>query len=187
MARAEHEVATELERFGYKIAGKELQHLSALLVAGEHVMDGIAGMWSGMGPQGMFMTSTRLFSLPMASYNVIYHVYWHDVAQVQVSPSELRIIVSGYGNAGGADVQFSTGGWFGRPGVGADAFAEFADRLQRRVAALKSGGSPAQTVEPSKPRNTDLVSQLEQLAALRHQGYLTEEEFEAAKRKLLGT
>ena len=56
--------------------------------------------------------------------------------------------------------------------------------LQQQIAAQQS--QQAQAVLTGQPSHTDLSAQLQQLAALKQSGVLTEEEFATAKTKLLG-
>ena len=58
--------------------------------------------------------------------------------------------------------------------------AELAD-LQRQMASLKA------TQAPAGPASAGITSELERLAALKTAGVLSEEEFQAAKAKLLAT
>ena len=56
--------------------------------------------------------------------------------------------------------------------------------------AVGAGPSPGNVVSPQPavaPAGNDLTAQLEQLASLKQQGILSDEEFTAAKAKLLGT
>lgn len=80
--------------------------------------------------------------------------------------------LSGYENTGAAGVVLD------KRSVSQDAFRQFADRVQRRIADLKQAGSGH--------GQSPLISDLERLDALRRSGTLTEDEFQAAKRKLLG-
>lgn len=61
-------------------------------------------------------------------------------------------------------------------------------RTARRVNAVTSAGQPAEQPETAPQevtsQNTD-IEQLEKLAALRDQGILTEEEFQAKKAQIL--
>ena len=58
---------------------------------------------------------------------------------------------------------------------------------QQQVAELQTQqeAEPAPAPAPAAPGATDLASQLQQLAALKQQGILSEAEFDAAKQKLL--
>lgn len=68
-------------------------------------------------------------------------------------------------------------------------------RQQARLARsdVAQGHAPPQTLQPADPQpappasGRDLMADLQELAALKHQGVLTDEEFAAAKRKLLGS
>jgi type II secretory pathway pseudopilin PulG len=54
--------------------------------------------------------------------------------------------------------------------------------------AVGAGPSPGAVVQPSAPAGgTDLTTELQKLADLKAQGILSDEEFAAAKAKLLGT
>jgi hypothetical protein len=58
------------------------------------------------------------------------------------------------------------------------------DAIVQQFRGLKSHAAP-QTAAPAEPVS-DPIEQLERLAALRDQGILTDEEFQAKKTKLLG-
>jgi hypothetical protein len=55
-----------------------------------------------------------------------------------------------------------------------------AQYTQTQAAAIEQGMAPAAPAEP------DYAAELEQLAQLKNQGILTEEEFEAKKKQILG-
>lgn len=52
--------------------------------------------------------------------------------------------------------------------------------------AFDPKAASTQASSPAEPDNADIISQLERLGGLRSQGVITEEEFKAAKAKLLG-
>jgi hypothetical protein len=58
--------------------------------------------------------------------------------------------------------------------------------LQQQVSNLQSQQVQAQVPAQSAPAGNDMMDQLERLGQLRQNGILTEEEFSAAKAKLLG-
>ena len=57
---------------------------------------------------------------------------------------------------------------------------------QQAVAEQQAAAPPPPPPPPSAPAGSDTVAELERLAALKQQGVLTDEEFAAAKAKLLG-
>jgi len=61
----------------------------------------------------------------------------------------------------------------------------FVDAVHRAIATARSGGE-AQPAAPSPSAGRDPIADLERLAALHERGGLTDEEFSAAKRSLLG-
>jgi hypothetical protein len=61
----------------------------------------------------------------------------------------------------------------------------FVDAVHRAVATARSGGQPQPAGQAPSP-DRDPIADLERLVALRERGALTEEEFSAAKRTLLG-
>jgi len=61
----------------------------------------------------------------------------------------------------------------------------FAERLRARVTAAKEGAQITPAAATQTP-SADPVEQIQRLAALRDQGILSEEEFAAKKRQLLG-
>ncbi len=65
-----------------------------------------------------------------------------------------------------------------------DVVQEFADLVRTRI---KISSQPNTAKEKVLPPSDDLIVQLERLAILREKGALTEDEFNLAKRKLLGT
>ena len=64
-------------------------------------------------------------------------------------------------------------------------------RQQQRYAAQDQAAAQQQTAAqqaaaPAAPAEPDYAAELEQLAALKNQGIITEEEFEAKKKQILG-
>jgi hypothetical protein len=69
-----------------------------------------------------------------------------------------------------------------------EACAEAAEEVQgQQVAYTQQPQQAAPAPAPAAAAQDDVISQLERLGALKSQGVLTEEEFEAQKAKLLGT
>jgi hypothetical protein len=60
-------------------------------------------------------------------------------------------------------------------------------QLQQQVNELQSQQVQAQIPATAAPAGGDLIAQLQQLGQLRESGILSDEEFNAAKAKLLGT
>lgn len=61
--------------------------------------------------------------------------------------------------------------------------------VEQQAAAAQQGydeGAQAQAAPAPEPAAEDLTAQLEQLAALKDKGILTEEEFQAKKKQILG-
>jgi hypothetical protein len=62
------------------------------------------------------------------------------------------------------------------------------EQIQAQLAALQAQQIQAQQAQSQAPAaNTDLIAQLQQLAQLKESGVLTDEEFQAAKAKLIGS
>lgn len=61
----------------------------------------------------------------------------------------------------------------------------FVDAVHRAIGSVRSGGQP-QPPAPAASPERDSIGELERLAALHERGALTDEEFGAAKRSLLG-
>jgi Short C-terminal domain len=62
--------------------------------------------------------------------------------------------------------------------------AEDADYMEQQAAAMERGVE--QTAAPVPPAGSDYAAELEQLAQLKTQGIISEEEFEAKKKQILG-
>lgn len=101
-----------------------------------------------------------------------------NIAEDKRSPRISRLIVRGAkGNA--LSMEFGTGPSF--------------EHFKRTLEAVRAGGLnlkppeplPASPVSPPDRTKPDLASQLTQLAELFHQGILTDEEYQLAKRKVL--
>ncbi|TAK89719.1 SHOCT domain-containing protein [Patescibacteria group bacterium] len=60
------------------------------------------------------------------------------------------------------------------------------NRVSRRQAQKWSGEQSQQPTQAVEPAQDDLTAQLEQLAALKDKGILTQEEFDAKKKQILG-
>jgi len=59
-------------------------------------------------------------------------------------------------------------------------------RTRRRMTAAQSAQQPAQPASQPAPNNIDTTAELEKLAGLKEKGILTEEEFTAKKKQILG-
>jgi len=69
----------------------------------------------------------------------------------------------------------------------ADKYAEQdAARMQQQAAAMEQGFEQGAAQSAPAPAAPDYTAELEQLAQLKAQGILTEEEFQAKKRQILG-
>jgi hypothetical protein len=62
----------------------------------------------------------------------------------------------------------------------------WADQEEQQYAQQQQYAQPAPAPAPAAPAESDMISQLKQLAELHDQGVLTDEEFAAQKAKLLG-
>lgn len=62
----------------------------------------------------------------------------------------------------------------------------FAEYVRARITKATPHASYTQPVTPASNSNDDMISQLERLAKLKEQSILTEDEFQAQKRKILG-
>jgi len=116
-------------------------------------------------------------------------LYWSDVAKIDVN---MRADVSGVGvrgyfgfntpgwlfHAAGYGSTGWIGGYFNPDSIAEPSFRRLVEHAQAHLLAAKSGNQPI-------PPN-GLADELERLATLRAQGLLTEEEYQAAKRKVLG-
>jgi hypothetical protein len=58
--------------------------------------------------------------------------------------------------------------------------------MQQQGAAMASGAEQAMAPPPAAAAEPDYAAELQQLAQLKSQGILTEEEFEAKKKQILG-
>lgn len=61
------------------------------------------------------------------------------------------------------------------------------EQLEQQPVAPAPAPAPAPAAAPSAGGSSDIVAQLKQLGDLKQSGVLSDEEFEAAKRKLLGS
>ena len=68
-----------------------------------------------------------------------------------------------------------------------DAAAAQESDQDARINQLEQQGTPAPAVPSQRPAEPSMMDQLNQLAAMHQQGALTDEEFSAAKAKLLGS
>jgi len=93
-----------------------------------------------------------------------------------------------------SSIQYETKMIFGKITIfasGNKAVIEQTAKAQARdfcdtVRALVSSGAKEHASAPSKKTGNNIVDQLKELAALRDQGILTEDEFQAQKKKMLG-
>ena len=183
MARAEEEVAEELERLGCKVNDKQLSTIAELLVTGEVVIDALAAIgedYDGRSfPAALLITSKQVLWVP---YKLSFwsggkvseeRLYWQDVANLEFT-APACVTAKGYGTAG------SVRAWFKKRSVDQRRFQEIAGKIQERVANAK-----APQARPASGDQDSLVDKLERLAALREKGHISTDEFEFAKRKLL--
>jgi hypothetical protein len=61
-----------------------------------------------------------------------------------------------------------------------------AEQAAPSAPAMQPEAAPTATPAPGQPAGSDVLEQLERLSALRTQGMLTDDEFAAAKHRLLG-
>lgn len=180
MARPENEVADELARLNCRVDEQQLKALAQALVSGESVLDAFAvGKTVNYGyARALVVTSTEILfvthepGLFSAGNTAVYRMYWQDVASLS-DDSRGWLRLGGYG---GSAIQAGFTGDERR----SEAFKRFVQRLQDRVAALKSSSNAG----PARASDT-LTAQLERLANLRERGHISDEEFDLAKKRLL--
>ncbi len=174
-----------------------LRQAAQVLLRDEKILDGIEGILEGSSPGGiigrknveinvaLLVTSLRTLRVDLGrpytnpspyTHNYPINVYWQDVANVIVDPDQRYLSTSGYSLAAGSASVF-----FEKNSVPEDVFLQFGERVQRRVVEMKGLRSHA-----SRGSSDSWVDELERLTALRDLGALTEEEFQVAKRKVLG-
>lgn len=103
------------------------------------------------------------------------------LALIAVAPSLGRPLAQAIGERAGTEVRFVASRRADRPRA---RVAEAAGTPTPSAGAPADRASPDGAVRAAAP--TDLVAQLERAAALRAQGLLTDDEFAALKRRLLG-
>jgi hypothetical protein len=75
----------------------------------------------------------------------------------------------------------------GQQAAEAQAYEQEQQQLQMQAMAQQAAAEQAAAQQAAAPAGgTDVVAQLQQLAALKDQGILTQEEFDAQKAKILG-
>lgn len=188
MAKPEAEVQRELLRLNLHLTDRKLRALAANLMDSEVILSG----WLGHPPftrdsTAVITTDRRVIGMaegsrelgglfwlipPSVNYS---QVDWTDIARVEVlKDAGWRMRVVGYGGSGEVDILFG-------PIRKQAEFMQFMQEIQERVRAVKASPDLSESMPGTVP------DQLERLAALWEDGSLTDSEFAAAKRKLLGT
>jgi hypothetical protein len=143
VSRPDGEVATELATLGLKLDRDQLRSLSTVLLPGETITDGVAGLTDGYGNGGIFLTSLRAISVDMGRCS---SVYWRDVVNVQFAAKpRMSIAVVGFGNAGLAtqSFEYSSFLWGRRAQLKPDDFQAFCKRVQSKVSVVKTARTAA--------------------------------------------
>lgn len=200
MARLESEVASELPNIGCDFTDGQLKALARFFLTGEIIVDGFSGQEAEVNHYPAFksddlqlivLMSERIvavtevirrkgvFGRGGSTSSVEAHLYWSDVEKVNYEGAtwyggnklKLRIIIQGHGRTG------SISPFFDQETTDKKRLAEFLERLQTRLAALKK----QQAVGPGSA----LINELEGLAALREKHLISEDELKLFKSKLL--
>lgn len=156
---------------------REIRELPNILGEGEKIEKMIQGNYGESSSIGVLVATNR--RLVVVDKGLIYGVRVEDFSYDRISPMEYRtglvmgkIIMYAAGNK--AEIQYCD----------KEHVQSFVEHARARTTGVtKSASAPNPQSEPPQP---DFISQLERLGKLRDRGVLTEEEFQAQKRRLLG-
>lgn len=150
--------------------GKEIRYLPNILAEGETIL----GLTSG------FMDGKTWLALVTSQRVIFLNRGWlYGLQQVQVNLDRIVTIESEVGLLFGTIRVVDAGSAMTIGMVYKPSIAPFVKTVQQAMDAFRHAGSHATAAR------TDVISELERLAKLRAEGHVTDEEFAAAKRKLL--
>jgi hypothetical protein len=201
MAKPRDLVEAELAQLGLSGTNGMIDELARTLLADERIIDGLSSESKDLGGQHfltiLVVTVRRAIAVQKwkglfagGDRAVARVIYWQDVSTVEVNPMWIDQ-QSFWGNPNMKSIKFKSYSkdhdlWvIFKASLDRGEFERFADVVNELVAHAKGADAPSSGV-----RLTDqfdgLTDQLERLAALHHDGRLTDDEFNAAKRRLLG-
>jgi hypothetical protein len=152
---------------------RELRELPAILWDDEEVLDIVQGHYN-RGTGILIATQKRLL---FVDKGLIYGLKVEDFPLDKISSIQYQT-----GMLFGTITIFTSGNKAVIQNVDKTRARTFAEGVRARISAPKSAPPAA----PPTPETTDLTAELEKLGSLRERGLLTDDEFAAAKRKLLG-
>jgi hypothetical protein len=152
--------------------GRELRNISSMLSPGEYLLDILQGQYSNQ--TGVLLrTTTRLIFFGKGLVSTKVEEFPLDkVSSVQYSTGMLLGELTIFASGNRAEIKGT---------VKAHTKA-FADGLRDQLAATKHAAATASAAAQS----AGTMGELEKLASLKERGLLSDEEFTAAKRKILG-
>lgn len=151
---------------------REIRALPSVLWPGERIENGVQGVYNAR--QGMLVaTTSRLIFIEksMLGRLTVEDFPYDKLTSIQYEVGwvfgKIRIFASG----NRADIDQ----------IVKDAVQPFAEMVRAKISAPAASSK----LEVATARGTDLVAEIERLVALRSAGHLTEDEFQAAKARLL--
>jgi hypothetical protein len=163
---------------GSRLLGrKEIRELPTILWDDENVLDIVQGIYNKSN--GILVSTER--RLVFVDKGFIYGLKVEDFAYDKISSIqyETRLLF-------GTITIFTSGNKAVISHVDKPMARSFAEGVRARISAPKPAPAvPTPQAQPS-PAPVDVAGQLERLASLKQQGFLTEDEFAHQKRKLLG-
>lgn len=162
--------------FGSRLLGrKEICELPNILWHDENVLDIVQGTYSN-GNGILVSTEGRLVFIDKG---LLYGLKVEDFPYDKISSIQYET-----GMLFGKITIFTSGNKAVIANVEKGVARTFAEGVRARISAPKPVNTPPASAEPAP--SLDIAGQLERLASLKQQGFLTDEEFSHQKRKLLG-
>lgn len=160
-------------------AGREIKHLAALLNPDEFVLDVLQGRYSDQ--EGLLVrTTTRLiFFVKGFTSSKVEEFALDKVTSVEYTAGLVLADVTVFASGNKAEIKNTM----------KIHTKVFVNGLRRQLEAGKHeapAATPAAALAPADSQGGGTLVELERLASLKERGFLSDEEFTAAKRKILG-
>jgi hypothetical protein len=160
-------------RLGLK---KELKTLPSYLAEGEQVLNLSSGLYDGANGL-VVLTDRRVFFLSAGISNSRFEDFGYDkITSVQTSSSMMFGEITIHASGNKAEMK----------NMMKDRVKEIGEYVRNQINAPKPPPETPATAPVAAPPSDDPADQIRKLAALRDEGILTEEEFAAKKRQILG-
>ena len=153
--------------------GRELKQIGSLLNSEERLLDIIQGVYANQTGVVLHTTNRVIFFAKGIVSTTLEEFQLDQITSIQYTTNMLTGEITIFASGNRAEIK-STVKAHTKP---------FVDALRTHLDSQKP--QAAQTPAPTPPASPSMMDELEKLAALRERGVLTDDEFAAAKRKIL--